>query len=268
MQSHKKKRGAVAAGILGLLIVAGGFMFDAAQFENVILRAAAPFTSVMMKATDWFAEVFRIIARIKDGYAENQYLKEENRRLIGIEGAYEDLKKENNLLRAELGVLSHKAISLISAGVVSFDPLSLSHFILIDKGARDGIAVGMPVVRSGNVLAGKIAKTYFAFSQALLITEKENKVSVKSATRDASGVLSGAAGNLLLMDFIEKKALLSIGDLVITSGLDGVYPKNLVIGWVQEVKENEENIFKQAYIRPAYAGFAHTQAFVISDYLR
>lgn len=266
--NNKKKRGAIAAGALGLLFIAGGMMFGAGPFENTLLRAVTPFTMALVKTTDWFSGVFGVIVRARDGYAENKYLKEENRRLTGIEGAYEDLKKENDLLRAQLAVSPPKSLSLISAQVVSFDPLSLSRFILIDKGARDGVAEGMPVVRPGNVLSGKIMKTYPAFSHVLLLTEKENKVSVKSATGSASGVLSGAAGNLLLMDLIEKKVPLSAGDLVVTSGLDGVYPKNLMIGWVQEVKANEEYIFKQAYLRPAYAGFAHAQAFVIADYLK
>ncbi len=268
MQSDTKKRGAVAAGVIGFLVVAGGLAFGAAPLENTLLAAVAPFTGALIKTTDWFAGVFGIIARIKDGYAENEYLKEENRRLAGIEAAHEDLKKENDLLRAELAVSSPKALSLISARVASFDPFSISRFIVIDKGVRDGVAEGMPVVRSGNVLVGKIAKTYSSFSHVLLITEKENKVSVKSAARNASGVLAGMAGNLLLMDFIEKKSPLSTGDLLVTSGLDGVYPKNLVVGWVEEIKANEENIFTQALVRPAFAGFAHTQVFVIADYLR
>jgi len=80
--------------------------------------------------------------------------------------------------------------------------------------------------------------------------------------------LAGSSGSILIMDLIEKDAPLEEGDLIVTSGLDGTYPKNLIVGRVQEVVSQEEGIFKQAYIKPAYADFANTKLFVIVDYLR
>lgn len=251
-----------------MLLVLFGMVFGAAPFENAALAALSPFTGAMVWVTDRFAEFFGAMAQMKNGYAENERLKEENQKLIGIAGAYEDLKKENELLRKQLQVSSPKALTLLEARVVSFDPLSASSFALIDKGTKDGVAEGMPVVRPGNALAGKISKTYARFSRVMLVSDKENKVSVKSAARDTSGVLSGAAGNLLLMELIEKNAPLDEGELMVTSGLDGVYPKNLAVGWVKEVVSREGDIFKQAYARPVYAGFSETQVFVISDYIR
>lgn len=251
-----------------MLLVLFGMVFGAAPFENAVLTALSPFTGITISAINRITGFFEALEGIKNGYAENERLKEENQKLSGMTGAYEDLKKENEFLRKQLQVSSPKTLTLLEARVVSFDSLLASSFALIDKGTKDGVAEGMPVVRPGNALVGKVIKVYAGFSRVMLISDKDNKVSVKSAARGTSGVLSGAAGNLLLVEFIEKNSPVDAGELLVTSGLDGVYPKNLMVGWVKEVASRQEDIFKKAYVQPVYAGFSETQVFVISDYLR
>lgn len=255
-------------GALAVLFIFGGMALGVTPFKNAALAVLSPFTGAMVKTVGWFSGVEGTIAQIKNGYADNERLKEENRNLTGMLGDYEDLKKENDLLRKQLQVSSSAKLNLLLANVVSFDPLLGFSAALIDKGVRDGVALGMPVVRPGNALVGKISEVYAGFSRVTLISDPDIKVSVKSAGSDTGGVLSGAVGNMLLFDLIEKGAPLNQGDLVVTSGLDGTYPKNLVVGWVKEVVSSEVGIFKQAYLTPVYAGFAETQVFVIRDYLK
>ena len=255
-------------GALVVLLVFLGAVFGAAPLERAVLAVVSPVTGAMVKTTDVLAGLFGAFANLWDVYAENQRLKEEHQGLAAMRGEYEDLKRENAFLRAQLHVADPKDLSLLDARVVSFDPLSMFQYVLIDKGTRDNVAEGMPVVRPGNVLVGKVSRAYPAYSHVALISDKTNKVSVKSAEGDTNGVLSGALGNLLLMELVEKNAQLASGHLIVTSGLDGVYPKNLIVGWVKEVVSREEGIFKEAYVTPVYAGFAHTQAFVITNYMR
>ena len=251
-----------------MLLIFSGAVLGAAPLERAVLWVVSPVTGAMVKATDGLAGFFGAFSSLRDVYSENERLKEEQKELRALRGAHEDLKRENALLRTQLQVGDQKDLSLRDAQVVSFDPLSMFQYVLIDRGARDGVAEGMPVVRPGNVLVGKVSHAYPAYSHVALISDKTNKVSVKSAEGDTNGVLSGASGNLLLMELVEKNAPLASGDLVVTSGLDGVYPKNLIVGWVKEVVSREEGIFKEAYVAPVEAGFAHTQAFVITNYLR
>jgi len=257
-----------AAGALLVLFIFLEIMQGASFVQNTILRVTSPFTSAFIKVTSTISGIWQTVADMRNVYTEIELLRNENQQLLALRGSYEDLKKENELLRNQLQVPEPPQLTLAEARVVSYDPLSAAHFVLIDKGERDGITVGMPVVRPGNVLVGKISGTYSAFSHVALISEKTNKVAVKSALKDATGLLTGAAGNLLSLELVEKSAVLEVGDLLVTSGLDGIYPKNLIVGWVKEIDEKEEEIFKQAYVRPAFAGFAHTQVFVITNYLR
>ena len=177
------------------------------------------------------------------------------------------LEQENELLLKQLGVQKQKPRALVAADIVSYDPYHFAQYALIDKGSDDGIAEGMPVIMPGDMLLGKIYKAYPRYAHVMLIADKNNKASVKSVEGGVSGVLGGALGNTLFMDLLEKSASLASGDLIVTSGLDGVYPKDLVIGSVTQVESAAGDIFKQAYVKPAYAPFAHTQVFVITNHL-
>lgn len=250
-----------AMGALAVLFLFLGTARVTSFGSYVVLQAVSPLTSLVSRMTASVSSMWGVGAEI-------DRLRDENQRFLAALSGYEDIKKENELLRGQLGVSNGPLLTLFEARVVSFDPLSAASFILIDKGARDGIVEGMPVIRPGNVLVGRVANVYEAFSHVSLLSASGNKVAVTSARHDASGVLAGAAGNLLLLELVQKNAPLAAGDLIVTSGLDAIYPKNLAVGWVTEVQSAEEDIFKRAYVRPAYAGFSHTQIFVITNYLK
>jgi len=264
----KKFHLALLGGTAVALFIFGAVMLGARPLQNALLTVLSPFTGAAVRTMGWFSDVRGMFDQLGNGSTENERLKAENQRLTGMLEAYGDTQKENDLLRKQLQVSSPKKLSLILANVVSFDPLSGSSVVLIDMGTNDGVREGMPVVRSGNVLVGKVVQTYAGFSRVGLISDPNTKVSVKTAGSDTSGVLSGSVGNLLLFDLIDKNASLNKGDLVVTSGLDGTYPKDLIVGWVEDIISNQEAIFKQAHLTPAYGNFSQTQVFVISNYLK
>src|SRR3989304_761900 len=116
---------------------------------------------------------------------------------------------------------------------------------------------------AGNNFFGKVGGGFDDFFFVFLIADKNNKVGAQSERAETSGVLSGSAGSFLLMDLIEKNADIGAGDLILTSGLDGIYPRGLFVGRVAKISENAEGIFKQAYVTASYAGFKSTKVFVI-----
>lgn len=232
------------------------------------MRILSPFTAVTIKTSNGAAMVFQTFLDLKNISAENATLREENLQLAGERAQRMDLEKENEALRKQIGVETRKGYALIDARVASFDPLSFSHYAVIDKGSRDGIRENMPVIMAGNIVFGKVVEVHDGFSRVMLVSDPGNKVSVKTASENASGVLAGTQGNTLLMDLIEKNAAIDPEELVVTSGLDDTYPRGLSVGWVKEVNAPQEGIFKQAYIRPAYEEGFVTTVFIITDYLQ
>lgn len=266
--SRKKTQTFVLFIVIALLLVFFGAISHNNFLGDALYAITTPFSRLGIAGLDSVRADFKTVISIKNLISENADLREENKKLLGEVTQYGDLAKENELLRSQLGVVSSDKLSLLSGEIVSFDPVNFSNFTLINKGLRDGVSVGMPVIMPGNIILGKIFEASQAHSSVMLISDKSNKVNTLSQRAQVSGVLNGLSGGSLLMDLIEKSASLEEGDLILTSGLDGVYPKNLIVGKVTKVIADEGGIFKQAHIKPAYAEFQSNLIFVVFNYLK
>lgn len=265
---QKKKKWIILPVAMALLLLFFARFFDISPLESIMMQAAYPFTAAALRTSNGAAMAFQAVFDLKNSSAENAALREENQQLAGERAKRMDLEKENDALRKQLGIEPRTQYTLVGARIAGFDPLSFSHYAVIDKGARDGIKENMPVIMAGGVVFGKVTEVHDGFSRVMLVSDAANKVSVKTASEKASGVLSGTQGNALRMDLIEKSADIAADELVVTSGIDNVYPRGLAVGWVKEVVAPQEGIFKQAYIRPAYAEGFTTTVFIITDYLQ
>ncbi len=266
-ESHKTRTILVVVFILCALVSAG-FLLNSAKARTIVMSIIAPVSSVGIHLSNNTQALVSAGLHFRQQGDDNALLLKENQNLKAQLALSKEAQKENELLRKQFGEGKQKKLSLVLAEIVSYDPFHFAQFALIDKGSDDGIADNMPVIMAGNVLFGKIFKTYPRFSQVMIIADKNNKVSVQAQDSVINGVLSGSNGSVLFMDLLEKSASVETGTTIVTSGLDGVYPKNLFIGTVSEVVSQAEGIFKQAYIIPTYSVNAQTEVFIITDYLR
>lgn len=137
----------------------------------------------------------------------------------------------------------------LSANVIAnADPNNLLRTIVIDRGARDGIAIGMPVVtRQGFV--GRILNVSANAARILLITDPTSAISGRLQTTRAEGTVVGDLSGNLNMTFIPLSASVQEGDLVITSGLGGNLPPDIVIGQVTSRRQLQFELFQEAVVR-------------------
>ena len=137
------------------------------------------------------------------------------------------------------------------ARVISRGPTNYLSALSIDLGTDQGIAEGMPVVTERG-LVGRIQKVGPTTSTVLLMTDPSSGVQamIKRENSRAVGVVTGQAGALPVMEYIAQEADVAVGDEVITSGLGGNFPKNLIIGQVVEVKKRDFDMYQQAVVRP------------------
>lgn len=265
--SHKTRT--ILVGVLFLCALsAAGFLLNSPGARNALMSIVAPLGRVGVRFSGTMRALVHAGFNFRQQGDENARLTQENQELRTQVILDKETQTENDLLRKQLGEGKQKPHALSLANIVSYDPFHFAQYALIDKGSSDGIAENMPVAMAGNILFGKIFKTYPHFAQVMLIADKNNKVGVQAQDGAVSGVLSGSNGSVLFMDLLEKSASVDAGSVIVTSGLDGVYPKNLTVGTVSEVVSQAEGIFKQAYIAPAYAVAPQTEVFVITDYLR
>lgn len=135
----------------------------------------------------------------------------------------------------------------VAADVINVDQTNLLRTITINRGARDGIAPGMPVV-SGQGLIGRILDVSANASRVLLITDRNSAISARLQTSRVEGSVQGQLSGNLRMSMIPLGQPISVGDLVITSGLGGNFPPDIVIGVVTSIRQFEFELFQEAEV--------------------
>ncbi len=135
--------------------------------------------------------------------------------------------------------------------VVGQEPNPYLRYITINVGQADGVAVGMPVVTGGAVLVGRVAETGLHTSKVQLITDPGSNVAAILQRSRATGLVVGQPDGSLRMIYIPQEDTVQVGDVVLTSGLGGAFPRGLVLGQVSQVVKQDFALFQEAVIHPA-----------------
>jgi rod shape-determining protein MreC len=202
----------------------------------------------------WATNVASTIRDLSSLRSQNQRLQTvvdtltiDNLRLQEVEGENERLRQ---LLKfRQLNPTYDFRGGQVIARVISEGPSNYLRTIAIDLGSNQGIKPDMPVVTERG-LVGRIYKVGPTSSTVLLITDPSSGVNAMTKTNRVVGVVNGVAGSSPVMEYIAQDADVAVGDPVITSGLGGNFPKNLVIGQVVEVRKRDYDMFQQAVVRP------------------
>lgn len=162
------------------------------------------------------------------------------------------LERENRNLRALLGLRRQlHGWHVVAATVVARAPASWFDTVTIDRGWRDGVRAGMPVVGPRG-LVGRVLASGPGESTVLLISDPQSGVGAMIASTGDTGVaLGGGEGDSLRLELYTRLARVRPGQLVVTSGLGGFYPPGLVVGQVEAVGSREFGLVRYAVVRPA-----------------
>lgn len=225
-----------------------------APVEGAAMQVGRPFLLAFSEVGRLFNNVITTARDLATLRARNNQLQAvvdtltiDNLRLKETEAENERLR---SLLRfAQLNPNYDFRGGQVIARVISKSPSNYLASIAIDLGAEHGIKPGMPVVTERG-LVGRIHKVGPLSSTVLLITDPSSGVPALIQRNRLVGIVSGRAGALPVMEYIPQDADISVGDLVITSGLGGGFPKNLIIGQIVEVRQRDYEMFQQATIRP------------------
>ncbi len=226
------------------MFICGGLIFFSAS------GVLAPVEGVAAVPLQWLSGVFNRLALSLTGgvtdLAELQYLQERNAQLEETIAQFQqelaelrELSSDYRRLTELLNYTTSTAdVETITADVIAVDQNAFLRTIIINRGVRDGGAVGMPVV-TGQGLVGRIVQVSANAAQVLLITDQSSRVSARLQTSRAEGSVWGQLSGSLLVRFIPLNAQVEEGDLIITSGLGGNFPPDIVIGQVVNVTRTD-----------------------------
>ncbi len=137
----------------------------------------------------------------------------------------------------------------LAAAVIGKDPSPFLHYVIINRGSNDGILRGMPVVTNQG-LVGRVDAVIADASRVQLITDPASNVNVRLQNAETEASLVGSVTGDLSLDLIPQDLTIEEGDLVLTSGLGGGYPPDLIVGQVVNIRTRESDLFQQATVQP------------------
>ena len=137
----------------------------------------------------------------------------------------------------------------LAASVIGRDPSPFLDYVIINRGSDDGLRRGMPVVTQQG-LVGRIAAVTADAARAQLITDPASNINVKLEPSRAQAVVRGEVSGEISLAMIPQSAPVEIGDLILTSGLGGNYPTNILVGQVTGVRRRETDLFQSASVQP------------------
>jgi rod shape-determining protein MreC len=180
---------------------------------------------------------------------ENQQLREENDRLQLENAVMNEILLENERLRDSLAFKRLHPPTSIMTQVIGKESSPASSTITINKGSRDGIGTGMAVIAAEGVV-GRVQTVLPGTSKIMLLTDPGSTLAVRVQRNREDGLLEGKLQHCALK-YVSYYADIQEGDLLVTSGLDGIFPKGLAVGSVVKVTKHEANAFQTVLAKPA-----------------
>ncbi len=241
-----------------------GNMDEALNFIRDPLTVITKWTSARTDTVADALEGPRNLQAARDEIAQLQArvdaLERENEELREVQGEYQQLLDLFNRTRQE------PTFTRLTASVIGRDTNPSLRSIIIDKGSEDGIVVGMPV-EGARGLVGQVFRTTAHSAQVVLVTDNASSIPARLGTSRATGLLRGGGlGGVVSIDWIDLKHEIAVGEVVMTSGLGGKFPQDIVIGRVIEVDRREAELFQRAIVQPAVAFDSLEIVFVITSF--
>lgn len=236
----------IVGGILALAF--GGY------FSSITGRFAGSFVS----AQEWFSTRYQGIQQFLAAPRDIVTLRARNAELEAqvsqLQAQVIDLQQrvtETQLLSALVDFSrANPESSYKAASVIGRDPSPFLQYVIINRGSNDGIQRGMPVVTNEG-LVGRVEAVIADAARVQLITDPASSVNVRLKNAETDAMLIGSVTGDLSLDLISQDATVQPGDLILTSGLGGGFPADLIIGQVVNIRKLPAELFQQATIQPA-----------------
>jgi rod shape-determining protein MreC len=203
---------------------------------------------------------------IKELQAENRDLKARVEELERQNEEMLEIYAEYTLLSALLDYARNNPdYRRIAADIIGWDSSNISRSFVINKGENDGVQEGMPV-ETDRGLVGRVVTTNSRSAQVQLLTDPSSSVNIRLGTSRADGVIEGRLNEPLQIKWIEQDIPIFENELVMTSGLGGNFPPDLIIGRVINVQQSASELFQVADVRPAVDYDSLEIVLVITDF--
>lgn len=235
---------------LGLILLAlGGYLTPVSRLVFKPAIGAQTWIATRYEAIKALVSSPQDLTRLRQ---ENIQLRNENAQLKGQIVDLQQQLSEANILSALVGYArtTNPENRYQAAKVIGYDPSPFLRYVIIDKGSDHGLRRGMPVVTEQG-LVGRVAAVTAQAARVQLITDSSSRINVRLQPSNAQAVLLGSVTGDITLDLIPQEANIQAGETVVTSGLGGGYPGNILAGQVTGTRSQEQDLFQSATVQSA-----------------
>ncbi|HAA02502.1 MAG TPA: rod shape-determining protein MreC [Syntrophobacteraceae bacterium] len=218
-------------------------------FQRGILEIVAPVSKSFQLTVRGVKGVYDAYLALRKTHEENAQLRQEITRLQTQLTEYHEAYLENLRLRRLLDFKNAVKAEAIPAQVVVHDPSGWFQTLIVDKGSLDGVGEDMPVVNDEGVV-GRVMDVSERYARVVLITDPASAIDGMIERNRMRGVLAGKDASSCYLKYVRGNFDIQMGDLIITSGKDGVFPKGLRLGRVKGVRKDPVALFQIIEVEP------------------
>lgn len=236
--------------LVSLVLIAVDLRFRYLEIvRQTVAIVAYPLRALAMAPVEAVQRAGTHLSSIADTQSENASLLKRQAETAAILLRYQHVEQENARLRRLLDMRERTRVQGTVAEILYAARDPFSRKVIIDKGRQSGVAPGLAVVDDTGVI-GQVTRVYPLSSEITLITDKNQAVPVQVQRNGLRSVLFGAGRGLLELKFLPTSADVKVGDLVVTSGLDGIYLPGLPVARVLRVDLDQGLVFARIFCEP------------------
>ena len=261
----------IAVFLAAIMAYAGANGRLTAAPQEILSVAVAPFQRAAAAVGNGVSSLWEKYTNIDAILEENEKLTTENAELRGQMVDYDKLKAENEAYKALTNIQEqHPEMSYVSSFVIGRDPLDSFYGFTLDKGSLDGVEVNDAITSDEGYLLGVVTEVDLTSCKVMTILHPSfNAAGVVSRTRD-NGIITGsadyAAEGLCILSNLSRGTLTKADDQVITTGLGGVFPPDVLVGVVQELVPEASGKSTIAVLKPGADPRTVKHVFIITNY--
>ncbi len=261
----------IAVFLVAIMAYAGANGRLTAAPQEILSVAVAPFQRAAAAVSNGVSSLWEKYTNIDAILEENEKLTTENAELRGQMVDYDKLKAENEAYKALTNIQEqHPEMSYVSSFVIGRDPLDSFYGFTLDKGSLDGVEANDAITSDEGYLLGVVTEVDLTSCKVMTILHPSfNAAGVVSRTRD-NGIITGsadyAAEGLCILSNLSRGTLTKANDQVITTGLGGVFPPDVLVGVVQELVPEASGKSTIAVLKPGADPRTVKHVFIITNY--
>ena len=226
---------------LALMVLSKADTFVLEKTSNVVLQVFNPIIRVVQMPAQFVYGVYERIKDISYVYAENKKLRKENIDMLLLKNQLRTLKTENRLLARLLNYMPPPEATFVTAKIVAEEGDGFSHSLIAYIGDTDKVKEGQVVLGAESVV-GRVETVAGRYVRVLLFTDINSKIPVLVERSRERGILSGDNTTIPKLQFTALNADIRPGDMLVTSGVAGVFPAGLPVGIISRIGEDEIDV--------------------------